>query len=151
MLPSDVQIWEAVALPKSAKFIPNCCICSRLSAGCVALGGGGYDGDLLNWSANKELFQFLEFTRDGCNLPEVAQARALVEDQVVQIPPMALPSCTAYRHLSTPRRHFLVPKPTTNATGSWDTRSETWREFFLKGTFFFKLCLKKCQDGFSEK
>ena len=56
MQASDVQVWEAVALPKSAKYAPNnCCICTGEGSGCVALGGGDYDGDLLMFSANAHL------------------------------------------------------------------------------------------------
>ena len=47
MQASDVQIWEALQLPKSAKYVPNnCCICTGVGSGDVAL-GGGVCGELL--------------------------------------------------------------------------------------------------------
>ena len=48
MQPSDIQVWEACPLPEHAWFVPdNCCICTTIGSGCVSLGGGDYDGDLL--------------------------------------------------------------------------------------------------------
>ena len=48
MQPSDIQVWEACPLPEHAWFVPdNCCICTAIGFGCVSLGGGDYDGDLL--------------------------------------------------------------------------------------------------------
>ena len=66
MQPSDIQVWEACPLPEHAWFVPdNCCICTKIGSGCVSLGGGDYDGDLLMFTSNPILLEFLDCTPSG--------------------------------------------------------------------------------------
>ncbi|CAL1132630.1 unnamed protein product, partial [Cladocopium goreaui] len=58
-----LEVWEACPLPKYAWFVPdNCCICTANGSGCVSLGGGDYDGDLLMFTSNPILLRFLDCT-----------------------------------------------------------------------------------------
>ena len=80
MQPSDIQVWEACPLPKYAWFVPdNCCICMTNGSGCVSLGCGGYDGDLLVFTSNPILLRFLDCTPSGSEIPKFNAARAHVE------------------------------------------------------------------------
>ena len=84
--------------PKSAKYVPNnCCICTGEGPGDVALGGGDYDGDLLMFSANKHLLNFLKCTQDGDGQPEVQAAREFVEGYTEKTAPTPLESMVGYR------------------------------------------------------
>jgi len=66
MQPSDIQVCEACPLPEHAWFVPdNCCICTKIGSGCVSLGGGDYDGDLLMFTSNPILLEFLDCTPSG--------------------------------------------------------------------------------------
>ena len=77
MQPSDIQVLEACPLPNYAWFVPdNCCICTTKGSGCVSLGGGDYDGDLLMFTSNPTLLRFLACTYDGLDMPKFNAARA---------------------------------------------------------------------------
>ncbi|CAL1140711.1 unnamed protein product, partial [Cladocopium goreaui] len=84
----------------------NCVICTCIGSGCVALGGGDYDGDLLMFTSDPALLAFLEFTNGGRKLPEFVAARGEIERHVksVQFKPLPLTSIMHYRHhcLTTP-------------------------------------------------
>ena len=107
MQPSDIQVWEACPLPVHAWFVPdNCCICTTIGSGCVSLGGGDYDGDLLMFTSNPILLKFLDCTPSGTEVPEFNAARAHVEGLVEKSSPTRLRSIMQYRE------HCLhVPPP----------------------------------------
>jgi hypothetical protein len=47
LLPTDMEIWEAVPWPEHRWAIPNnSIVCTQLGMGITALGGGDYDGDI---------------------------------------------------------------------------------------------------------
>eukprot|EP00435_Cladocopium_sp_Y103_P025857 s1447_g6.t1 len=107
MQAADLEIWEACPLPHFAWQVPNnCVICTRRGSGCVALGGGDYDGGLLQFTSDRALLAFLNFTHGGRTVPEFVAARKEIEDHVksVQIVPVPLTSIMQYRHhcLTTP-------------------------------------------------
>ena len=107
MQSADLEIWEACPLPEFAWQVPNnCVICTCIGSGCVALGGGDYDGDLLMFTSDPALLAFLEFTNGGRKLPEFVAARGEIERHVksVQFKPLPLTSIMHYRHhcLTTP-------------------------------------------------
>ena len=91
----------------SSWFVPdNCCICTTIGSGCVSLGGGDYDGDLLMFTSNPILLKFLDCTPSGTEVPEFNAARAHVEGLVEKSSPTRLRSIMQYRE------HCLhVPPP----------------------------------------
>ena len=66
MLPSDIEIWESVPLPDDATLVPNnCIICSCKGMGVLALAGGDYDGDVVFFSSDRDLLEFVANAPDG--------------------------------------------------------------------------------------
>ena len=101
MQPSDIQVWEACPLPKYAWFVPdNCCICTANGSGCVSLGGGDYDGDLLMFTSNPILLRFLDCTPSSSEMPKFNAARAHVEGLVEQPNPSEIIACMFQRRKS---------------------------------------------------
>jgi hypothetical protein len=63
VLPQDIQIWEAVPLPASARAAPdNAVVCSRQGNGVADCSGGDYDGDILSVSQDPQLLALAEAT-----------------------------------------------------------------------------------------
>ena len=113
MQPSDIQVWEACPLPEHAWFVPdNGCICTTVGSGCVSLGGGDYDGDLLMFTSNPILLEFLSCTPSGTEVHQFNAARAQVEGLVEKSSPTKLRSIMQYRehclHVPTPQIRGLL-------------------------------------------
>ncbi|CAE7366740.1 unnamed protein product, partial [Symbiodinium sp. CCMP2592] len=89
MLPSDVEVWEAIDLPANADLVPdNCIICSVIGDGVVALAGGDYDGDVVFFTADFDLLEFLANTPSGVDNPQLRAVEEAVGAALVQEAPV---------------------------------------------------------------
>ena len=94
---SGIQVWEARPLPPFAWLVPDyCCTCTTRGSGCVALGSGDYDGDLLMFTSNPTLLEVMHCTPDGIDMPEFIAARKHIEGLVDRREPVPLRSVMHY-------------------------------------------------------
>lgn len=110
MLPEDVQLWHAIALPPGTICAPdNVIICSRIGQGVLSLSGGDYDGDFICFTTDEALVDLLEGTSDCSDTPHVAALRGQIRADLAGesiITPLAGSHIEAYlRHVTT------VPTP----------------------------------------
>ena len=89
MLPSDIEIWESVPLPDDATLVPNnCIICSCKGMGVLALAGGDYDGDVVFFSSDRDLLEFVANTPDGLHRPKLVGLEQAVKEALAQEAPV---------------------------------------------------------------
>ena len=63
VLPTDIELWEAVPWPSDLWAVPNnCVVCSTIGHGATNLAGGDYDGDTLCVCLNRHVLNFLDMT-----------------------------------------------------------------------------------------
>ena len=75
----------------------------------VKVPGVDSEGDLLMFTCNSKLFEFLELTHDGCAVPEFIAVRAFVEDKVKAVQHL--------RSVMQHRRHVLQTPESARVAG----------------------------------
>ena len=73
--PWDIEVWEAVPLPKHAKHVCNNSLCcTRLGPSACAIRGADFDGDVFMFSSDPDLLELLALTPSGRDVPEFSNA-----------------------------------------------------------------------------
>ena len=152
MQPSDIQVWKARPLPAHAWLVPdNCCICTTRGSGCVALGGGDYDGDLLMFTSNPTLVEFLHCTPSGIDMPEFITARAHIEGLVDQKQPILLRSVMHYREhvlkVPTPQVRGVLTAMAERAQQAALNSTDPFRDGSLMHAFYLAVAAEKAYDA----
>ena len=99
--PWDIQIWEAVPLPKHAHHVPmNALVASRVGRGVAGIRNADHDGDLFAFSNDQHLLDVCKYTpegSEGSDVQEFQDAEARVKANLSKVPATPLKGVAAYR------------------------------------------------------
>ena len=130
--------------------------CSRLHLHdtrprCVAQGGGDYDRDLLLFTSNPTLLEFMRCTPDGIDMPEFIAVRTHIEGLVDRKEPVPLHSVMNYRQhvlkVPTPQVRGLLTAMAEKARQSALNSTEPFRDGSLMHSFYLAVAAEKGYDA----